>query len=515
MNERLILFDTTLRDGEQAPGFSMNLDEKLRMASALDQLGVDVIEAGFPAASIGDFESVREVARRVERARVAGLCRCHATDIERAFGAVGDAQRPRLHTFLATSPIHREHKLGMTRDEVVARVREGVARCRALTEDVEFSAEDASRTEPEFLVEVFQVAAEAGATTLNVPDTVGYALPHETEELFRYLTSNVACGDGIIFSAHCHDDLGLAVAGSLGAVRGGARQVEATICGIGERAGNAALEEVAMAVRTRNSEFSLDVGIDSTRLFETAQTLQSIVGQVIPRNKAIVGRNAFSHEAGIHQHGVISHRETYEILSPADVGQVSRLVLGKHSGRHALGQRLVRLGHEFDDAELDRVFEAFKELADRKKEVHDEDLRELLLDTSSTTTGPWTLEFLQTTAGTNSVASAVVRIAHEGGETITETAAGDGPVDACFQALARATGCDARIHEFLVQSVTIGEDAQGRVTVCLGADDALVRGQGVSTDIVEASGLALLDAINRSSVRIGRDKAVPMPVVNA
>ena len=461
MNERLILFDTSLRDGEQAPGFSMNQDEKLRMASALDQLGVDVIEAGFPAASAGDFDSVQAVAHKVERARIAGLCRCHSKDIVRAWGAICEAARPRLHTFLATSPIHREHKLGMTRDEVIARVREGVARCRALTDDVEFSAEDASRTEPEFLVEVFQVAAEAGATTLNAPDTVGYALPHETEELFRYLTKNVKHDEDVIFSAHCHDDLGLAVAGSLAAVRGGARQVEATICGIGERAGNAALEEIAMAVRTRGPEFGLDVGIDATRLYETAQILQSIVGQVIPRNKAIVGRNAFSHEAGIHQHGVLSHRETYEILRPADVGQISRLVLGKHSGRHAMRERLISLGHELDESALDRVFDAFKDLADRKKEVHDEDLRELVLGTAAAAPGPWTLEFLQTTAGTNSVASAVVRIAHESGDTITETAAGDGPVDACFQALARATGCTARMSEFLVRSVTFGEDAQG------------------------------------------------------
>lgn len=393
MNERLILFDTTLRDGEQAPGFSMNRDEKLRMARALDQLGVDIIEAGFPAASIGDFESVRAIARGVERAGVAGLCRCHATDIDRAWDAICEAERPRLHTFLATSPIHRKHKLGWTRDEVVVRVREGVARCREMTEDVEFSAEDASRTEPDFLVEVFQVAAEAGATTLNVPDTVGYALPHETEALFRYLSEKVPRDEHVIFSTHCHDDLGLAVAGSLAAVRGGARQVEATICGIGERAGNAALEEVAMAVRTRAAEFGVDVAIDATRLFETALALQSIVGQTIPRNKAIVGSNAFSHEAGIHQHGVLSHRETYEILRPADVGQVSRLVLGKHSGRHALRERLHSLGHDLDDAALDDVFDAFKELADRTPEIADDDLRELVRGTSTNMSGPSTLRW--------------------------------------------------------------------------------------------------------------------------
>jgi len=500
MTERLILFDTTLRDGEQAPGFSMDRDEKLQMAKALDRLGVDVLEAGFPAASPGDFEAVEAVARLVQGPIVAGLCRCHPTDIDRAWQAVRDAARPRVHTFLATSPIHREHKLRMDRATVLAKVREGVSRAKEHCEDVEFSAEDASRTERDFLVEVIAAAISAGATTLNIPDTVGHALPHEFEELFRYLRANVPGIDGVVLSAHCHDDLGLAVANSLAAVRGGARQVEATICGIGERAGNAALEEVVMAVKTRAAEFDLEIGLDAAWLLPTASLLEAVTGQVIPRNKAVVGRNAFSHEAGIHQHGVLAHRETYEILRPEDVGQVSSLVLGKHSGRHALRQRLEDLGHAVDDAALDTVFEAFKLLADRKKEIHDEDLQALMLGTTLHQRGPWTLEHLQTSAGTNALASAAVRVRHDNGDQVTEAAVGDGPVDASFRALARATGCPARLREFQVKNVTVGKDAQGRVTVQCSFDGRSVRGQGVSTDIVEASGLAFLDAINRATL---------------
>lgn len=388
MEERLILFDTTLRDGEQAPGFSMDRDEKLQVARALDRLAVDVVEAGFPAASPGDFEAVQAVARELEGPATAALCRCHRADIDRAADALCDAARPRLHTFLATSPLHREHKLGLDRGEVVARVSEGVSRARERCEDVEFSAEDASRTEREFLAEVVAAAIEAGASTINIPDTVGYALPNEFEALFRYLRSEVHGADRVTFSAHCHDDLGLAVANSLAAVRGGARQVEATLCGIGERAGNAALEEVAMAVRAR-PEFGVETAIHSEHLHAAVRVLEAVTGQPIPRNKAIVGGNAFSHEAGIHQHGVIAHRETYEILRPEDVGQRTALVLGKHSGRHAFRRRLESLGHAPDEARLEELFAAFKDLADCKRDVHDDDLQALVLGQRRGRAGPW------------------------------------------------------------------------------------------------------------------------------
>ena len=501
MTERLFLFDTTLRDGEQAPGFSMCREEKLTLAKALDRLGVDVLEAGFPAASDGDFEAARAIAREVETAGVAALCRCHADDIDRAWSAIRDARKPRLHTFLATSPIHREHKLRMQRDEVVERVRVGVARAREVCADVEFSAEDASRTEFDFLVEVFSAAAEAGATTLNVPDTVGYALPADYEQLIAELRAALDRYQ-VVLSVHCHDDLGLAVANSLAGVRGGARQVEATICGIGERAGNAALEEVAMALCARGECFGVRHAIDTPRLHATARLLEGITGQSIPRNKAIVGRNAFSHESGIHQHGMLAHRETYEVLRPEDVGQAgTSLVLGKHSGRHALRQRLIDLGLACEGERLDELFQAFKDLADRKSEVRDEDLEALVLGAARHAPGPWTLLNLQTTAGTHALATASVEVEHEDGRRVIEAATGDGPIDASFRALARATDASAELRDFQVKSVTLGNDALGRVSIECAFDGRPMRGQGVSTDIVEASAFAFLDVVNRTERR--------------
>ena len=357
---RVVIFDTTLRDGEQSPGCSMTRPEKLRIARALAELGVDVIEAGFPAASRGDWEAVREIAREVRGPVIAGLARCNREDIDKAWSAIREAARPRLHVFLATSAIHRQHKLNMAKEEIVHTAVQGVRYARSLCDDIEFSPEDASRTELEFLREVVEAAIEAGATTINIPDTVGYTVPGEFHEVFDYLKKNVKGAERVTFSVHCHDDLGMAVANSLAAVQAGARQVECTINGIGERAGNCSLEEIVMALRTRDGYFGLHTGIDTRRLFPTSRLLSSITGMPIPRNKAVVGENAFAHESGIHQHGMLKHHSTYEIMRPEDVGlSRTHLVLGKHSGRAALRERIKDLGFELSDAELARVFEDF------------------------------------------------------------------------------------------------------------------------------------------------------------
>ncbi|MEE2886572.1 MAG: 2-isopropylmalate synthase [Planctomycetota bacterium] len=497
--ERLKIFDTTLRDGEQAPGFSMQIAEKLQLAKSLAALGVDVLEAGFPAASPDDHAAVQTVAENVKGPVIAGLARCLDADIDAAWDALQYAARPRIHVFLATSAIHREHKLKMAKQEILARTRAGVARARSYCEDVEFSPEDASRTEREFLREVIEAAIESGATTINVPDTVGYTVPHEFEDLFRWLSSNVQGIDQVTLSVHCHDDLGLAVSNSLAAIRGGARQVECTINGIGERAGNSSLEELVMVLATRGEEFGVTTGIDTTRLVPTSRLLSTITGVAVPPNKAIVGRNAFAHEAGIHQHGMLSHASTYEIMTPDSVGfDGDRFVLGKHSGRHALRDRIASLGHELDQDAFDRLFVAFKELADRKQEILDPDLEVLVLSIGTRVAGPWSLLSLHTSAGTDRLATATVSLSHENGERIDEAATGDGPIDAIFRALVRATGHrGAHLEDYQVRSVTLGEDAQGQVTVVCRRGDRAFRGSGYSTDIVEASAQGVLEVINQ------------------
>ncbi|QDE41225.1 2-isopropylmalate synthase [Luteibacter pinisoli] len=375
---RVRIFDTTLRDGEQAPGFSMDRRAKMRMAHALEDLGVDIIEAGFPQASPDDFAAVAEIARTLKAPTVAALARCQAGDIDAAGKALEGARHSRIHLFLSTSPLHREHKLGKSKQQVIDIAAEAIYRAKALAHEVEFSAEDALRTEPDYLAEIFSVAVEAGATVLNAPDTVGYTTPAEIIEMFRYLRANVRGVDKAIFSAHCHDDLGMAVANSLAAISAGARQVECTINGIGERAGNAALEEIVMALHTRRPLFKLDTGIVTQHLYPTSRLLAEVTGQAVPRNKAIVGDNAFAHESGIHQHGMLKHRGTYEIMSPQDVGAKTSLVLGKHSGRHALRQRLVELDYDIDETTLDTVFERFKAVADRQRSVTNDDLVALM-----------------------------------------------------------------------------------------------------------------------------------------
>src|SRR5579863_10174801 len=487
--DRVLIFDTTLRDGEQSPGCSMTQPEKLRVARALAELGVDVIEAGFPAASRGDFESVQAVARELQGPIICGLARCNSEDIDLAARALRDAPRRRIHVFLATSAIHRQYKLNMAQEEILRAAAAGVARARELAEDVEFSPEDASRTELEFLAQVVEVAIASGATTVNIPDTVGYTVPDEFAELFRYLRKNVRGIDGIRLSVHCHDDLGMAVANSLTAVVAGARQVECTINGIGERAGNCSLEEVVMALKTRSAFFNVTTNVQTNRLYPTSRLVSSITGMTVPRNKAVVGENAFAHEAGIHQH---------DILRPEDVGLArSNLVLGKHSGRHAFRDRVKALGFELDEAELNRVFEEFKALADKKKELFDGDIEALVLRAEGSASGPWSLTSLDTMAASNAPATAMVQLRHSDGRTVERKASGDGPVDAAFKAIEAATGISVMLRKFEIRGVTEGEDAQGEAVVYVEYNQRSYRGSSVSTNIVESSTKAFLEVINR------------------
>ena len=495
---KVIIFDTTLRDGEQSPGASLNRTEKLEIAHALEQLGVDVIEAGFPITSPGDFDAVRSIASELKQATVAGLARCTEQDVRRAGEAVQNAAHGRIHVFCATSKIHREFKLNKAKDEILRLTEQNVKLARDYVADVEFSPEDASRTELDFLAQVVQAAIEAGATTINCPDTVGYATPEEYQAMFEYLLAQVPGARNVIFSAHCHDDLGLAVANSLAAIRGGARQVECTINGIGERAGNAALEEVVMALRTRGDQFRFTTGIHTPRLLPCSRLVSTLTGLHVQRNKAIVGENAFAHEAGIHQDGVLKERRTYEIMTPEEVGLVrNKLVLGKHSGRHAFRQRLDELGLRLDAEALERAFGQFKTLCDKKKEIYDEDLEALADEQLVEDRQLFQLKNLQVMAGTHGVATATVTLLDSGGAEITDAAIGDGPVDAMFAAIQRLTRISARLDSYQVRSLTGGREAQGEAIVELTHNELKVRGRGFSTDILEASAKAYVAAINR------------------
>ncbi len=497
-DNRIRIFDTTLRDGEQAPGCSMMLREKLRVAKALADLRVDIIEAGFPAASPGDFESVKAIAEENRGPTICGLARCNPEDIEKVHAAVKGADRHRIHVFVATSEIHRKHKLKMAKEEIIKSAVGAVSLARELCDDVEFSPEDASRTELGYLAEVVTAAIEAGAGTVNIPDTVGYTVPGEFDQLFRYLKEHVPGIDDIVLSVHCHNDLGMAVANSLAAVSAGARQVECTINGIGERAGNCSLEEIVMALKTRAEYFELETDIDTTRLYPTSRLVSSITGMQIPRNKAIVGENAFAHEAGIHQHGMLQHHSTYEIMRPDDVGLArSNLVLGKHSGRHAFRDRVKDLGFDLDEFETNRVFQEFKKLADKKKDMYDGDIEALIMNVDSSTAGPWSLQSLQIVSETDQQASAVVRLLNEDGNEVSKSAEADGPVAAAFTAIEEATGVSLALKKFELHSATVGEDAQGEVVVTVDHNGNSYRGHGVSVDIVEAGSRAYLEVVNR------------------
>ncbi|MEN8212721.1 MAG: 2-isopropylmalate synthase [Pseudomonadota bacterium] len=497
--EQLKIFDTTLRDGEQSPGASMTRDEKLRIARALEKLRVDVIEAGFPIASQGDFEAVRSVAQVVKDSTVCGLSRALDKDIDRAGEALKGANASRIHTFIATSPIHMEQKLRMSPDQVVEQAVRAVRRARQYTDDVEFSAEDAGRSEIDFLCRIIEAVIDEGASTINVPDTVGYAMPWQFGETIGTLIERVPNSDKAIFSVHCHNDLGLAVANSLSAVMHGARQVECTINGLGERAGNASLEEIVMAVRTRADVYQCETGLDTTEILSCSKLVSNVTGFPVQPNKAIVGANAFAHESGIHQDGVLKHRETYEIMRAQDVGwSKNRMVLGKHSGRNAFRTRLEELGHRFDsEDDLNETFRRFKDLADKKHEIFDEDLQVLVSETDSEAVSE-RLRLLSlkvcSETGETPVANVVLSI---DGEEVSDTASGGGPVDAAFQAIKRLAGIDAILQLYSVNNITSGTDAQGEVTVRLKQDDRIINGQGADTDIVIASAKAYVNGINR------------------
>ncbi len=491
------IFDTTLRDGEQSPGCSMNLQEKLKVARQLEKLGVDVIEAGFAIASPGDFQSVKAVAETVKNASVASLSRALKKDIDRAYEAVKGAVAPRIHTFIATSPIHMEYKLKMKPDAVLEQAVEMVKYAKSLCSDVEFSAEDASRSEPEFLWRVLEGVIAAGATCINVPDTVGYSLPEEFGTLIRGIKQNVKGIEKVDISVHCHNDLGLAVANSLAAVREGATQLECTINGIGERAGNAAMEEIVMAIATRKDFFGFTTNINTRQIYNSSRLISTITGVTVQPNKAVVGANAFAHEAGIHQHGVLANKKTYEIMTPQSIGLSENvIVLGKHSGKHAFSERLKELGYMLDDVQLSECFNKFKELADRKKDVTDYDLRALVEYEQFDLKAEIELDSFVINSGNKMTATSVVKL-QKNGETIEEAATGDGPVDAAFNAIERCIGESFKLEDYIVRSVSEGKDAQGEVSVKLDKDGKKVKGRGLSTDIVEASVRAYIDAINR------------------
>jgi len=498
-SDKLIIFDTTLRDGEQSPGASMTRDEKVRIARALERLGVDVIEAGFPAASPGDFEAVAAVAKSVRDSTVCGLARALQADIDTAGKAIAAAQSARIHTFIATSPIHMQHKLRMQPDQVLAQAVKAVGWARRHTDNVEFSPEDAGRSELDFLCRVLEAVIAAGATTVNIPDTVGYNLPGQFGSLIAALRERIPNADQAVFSVHCHNDLGLAVANSLAAVQSGARQVECTINGLGERAGNAALEEVVMAVRTRRDLFQCDSSLDTREIVSCSRLVSSITGFPVQPNKAIVGANAFAHEAGIHQDGILKSRETYEIMRAEDVGwKANRMVLGKHSGRNAFRARLLKLGVEFDSEDaLNDAFRRFKELADRKHEIFDEDLQALVSEVAQESDEDCCkLVSLRVCSETGETPAARVVLSMDDAERVGE-ANGSGPVDAAFRAIDKVLENDARLVLYSVNAITSGTDAQGEVTVRLEKDDGVVNGQGADTDIVIASARAYINALCR------------------
>src|SRR5438270_1728604 len=515
-SDRILIFDTTLRDGEQSPGISLNKTEKLEIAQQLARLSVDVIEAGFPITSPGDFESVQAIAREVEGPVICGLARTVSEDIEAVWKAVLDSQRPRIHMVIATSDIHIQHKLQTTREDVKGQVRAAVAQAREHTDDVEFSLEDGSRSDVQFMAEVIQIALDEGATTINVPDTVGYTMPREHAAMFEELFRLVPDLRDVVVSVHCHDDLGIAVANSLAGLEAGCRQVECAINGIGERAGNASLEEIAMLLHTREPSLGLWTEIETTEIARTSRLVSRLTGYQVQPNKAIVGRNAFAHEAGIHQDGVLKERTTYEIMDATTVGLRSNaIVLGKHSGRHALRQALSELGFEISGQGLNTAFKRFKEIADKKKHVTAMDLEALVTDELREEIAGYALEWFEVEASSRRPPHATVGVRMPEGDEVTGSFTGDGPVDAIFRAINAATGCDARLREFRVDAVTGGQDALGETSVVLELGGVVGAGQGVSTDILEAGARAyvraLSNAIRRQAVAAGAESATAEP----
>lgn len=498
MSKRIKIFDTTLRDGEQSPGCSMRLSEKIQMAKQLERLGVDIIEAGFAIASPGDFESVKTVAQTVKNASVASLARALEKDIDRAYEAVQFSEKPRIHTFIATSDIHMEHKLKMAPDAVVRQAVEAVKYAKSKCFDIEFSAEDGTRSNPEFLSVIFDAVIQAGATVLNLPDTVGYAIPSEFAEFIKQVRANMKYDHKAEWSVHCHNDLGLAVANTLAAAEAGVTQLECTINGIGERAGNAALEEVVMALHTRKNQMNIETGIKTEEIMRSSQLLSSITGVYVQPNKAIVGANAFAHESGIHQHGMLANRSTYEIMTPESVGlKDTKMVLGKHSGRHAFVDRLKTLGYDFPKEKIDDLFGKFKALADAKKTIYDRDIEALIIGEREPDPDHVKLESFMISQGLGMTSTALVRlIRHK--EHVEEASKGDGPVDAAFSAVENIMNMETRLIDYQLHAITEGEDAQGEASVVVEISGKTYRGRGISTDILESSIEAFIDAINQS-----------------
>ncbi|MHB8072674.1 2-isopropylmalate synthase [Desulfosporosinus fructosivorans] len=494
---RIEIFDTTLRDGEQSPGVALNSDEKLQIARQLAKLGVNVLEAGFPISSPGDFQGVRRIAQEVRTLSVAALARANAKDIECAWDAISVGESPRIHTFLATSPIHMLYKLQKSPEEVLELAIQAVRLAKLKVGDVEFSAEDASRSEVDFLAKVFSGVIKAGATVLNIPDTVGYATPEEYAAFLRAVMERTTGIEKVKVSVHCHNDLGLAVANSLAAVGVGVHQLECTVNGIGERAGNAALEELVMALHTRRDQYDVDTSIVTTEIARTSQLVSRLSGMVIQHNKAIVGKNAFAHESGIHQDGMLKDRSTYEIMLPSDIGiDAETIVLGKHSGRHAVHQRLTDLGLDLGESQFEEVFSQFKILADRKREVTTADLFSLV-DLKTETEDQIRLDYMQVSSGTHLTPTATVGLLYNG-QRLEDATCGDGPVDAAFKAIDKVLGTEGKLMHYSLQAIDGGEDAQGEVTVTVKFGDNMVGGRGVSTDIIEASVLGYLQAVNRA-----------------
>jgi 2-isopropylmalate synthase len=509
--ENVRIFDTTLRDGEQSPGATLTRPEKLEIAKLLEAMGVDIIEAGFPISSNGDFESVHAIASEIGSSVVCGLARCVPADIDRAGEAVSPAPRKRIHVFCATSKIHREHKLKKGKEQIIQISVDSVKQARQYTDDVEFSPEDASRTELDFLEEIVHAAVEAGATTVNLPDTVGYATPKGYGLIFSHLLAKLPIlkRNNVILSCHCHNDLGLAVANSLAAIENGARQAECTINGIGERAGNAAMEEIVMALRTRIDHFKIGSRIDISKIYPASRMVSMLTGLIVQRNKAIVGENAFAHEAGIHQDGVLKKRETYEIMDPSSIGiPKTSLVLGKHSGRHAFRDRVTFLGYTLTDEQLNAAFERFKALADKKKEVFDEDIEALVDEQLELQEDVWELVSIQVTAGSKTTPTATVTLRDSNGQTVQDASIGDGPVDAIYSAIQRLTGIRMSLTDYRIRSITRGTEAQGEAQVELEHSGRKIRGRGLSTDILEASALAYIAAVNRLRSLSNREKSV-------
>jgi 2-isopropylmalate synthase len=501
MNNLVKIFDTTLRDGEQSPGATMNAGEKLRIAQQLEKLNVDIIEAGFPISSEGDFEAVRAISKAITRSEVAALARANPQDIDRAWEAVRGAKLPRIHTFISTSDIHLKYQLKKTKEEVIRTTAQSVARAKRYTANVEFSAMDATRSEVGFLAAVVEAAIKAGATTINIPDTVGYAVPFEFGELIRTLRQKVKGAEKVTFSVHCHNDLGLAVANSLAAIQNGARQVECTINGIGERAGNTSLEEVVMAIRTRRDLFPYRTGILTKHIYATSRLVSKITGMVVQPNKAIVGANAFAHESGIHQDGVLKEKQTYEIMTPESVGiSKSSLVLGKLSGRHAFRERLKNIGFKLSDADFELAFSRFKQLADKKREIYDEDIESIVVEEILRMPKRFKLVYLNVISGNVTVPTATVRMEVDG-KLLQEAGFGDGPVDATFKTIKKITRTRSKLLQFSINAITAGTEAQGEVTVKLEEKGNTVIGQGADTDVIVASGKAYINALNKMEFR--------------